>query len=218
MVTFAEEQRPPYMVIEITSTRSTRNDDLIFKPDQYLGRGINQYVVVDRDKDNKKKKEKHDPSKICYIKNNSGSASSSDQDSTNYSKHEFRNDEKIDVTLLRHLDLNSNDIFGCPTGSLWEAEQKRKENLKIVEIRENAEVRRVRDVQNAEERAEERRRRDVRNAEKETEERLRREFALKRKTLATREISSPSVEGHSPTGTAPEKKKTKHRARSISPR
>ncbi len=73
---------------------------------EYLCRGINQYVVVDRDKDNRKKREKHDPSIICYIKKNSGSASSNDQDSTKYSKHEFRDDEKIDVTLLKHLDLN----------------------------------------------------------------------------------------------------------------
>ncbi len=134
LVTFSEEQRAPFMVVEITSTRSTRNDDLISKRDQYLSRGISEYVIIDRDKDRRKNRRKHDPSIICYIKTNSGSSSSRSQDNINYSKHEFRGDENIDVSLLRHLELNPNDIFNCQTASQWEGEQQKKQKLKNMEV------------------------------------------------------------------------------------
>lgn len=216
-VTFSEDKRVPFMAIEITSTRSTRNDDLVSKRDQYLSRGVEQYVIIDRDKDNRHDKQKHKPSVICYLANNQGGSSSSNRDNINITRYQFQDDERIDVTLLKHLKLSPKDIFSCPPSDTWDVDQKKKEKLAVKEAlkkkdeekeealkkqKRESEValkKQKRESEVALKKAEEQFEIDKRNAIKEAIEEDRRRRGTQRTY-------------HSPTGLSPKKKKLRDEA------
>ena len=133
VIQFDETKTAPFMVIEITSTYKTRNDDLHSKRDQYRRRGVEEYVIIDRDKDRRRNESKHNPSVIIHKFKSGGSSSSSSQDTTNFITRTFKEDEDINLesTLISKLELTPKLIFTCPSGSEWRAKKVKMEEEKM---------------------------------------------------------------------------------------
>lgn len=115
---YAPRGLPPFLIVEVTSTRSSRHTDVDVKWQEYTKCGIHEYVIIDRKVDTR-----GDPSIIVGTLQYDITGKSLGT----YSRADFQGDDIVQCSFLRERGCTAAELFNPPSPQWTASSPERRE-------------------------------------------------------------------------------------------